>query len=126
MGRPAHTRRAPVTDTRFAVGEGEGEERLIEAIEALLEPARTSDLDAIERTLTDGYAKALSLEGERWRLERRIGEVVATIGAEDATSKAHELSRLSKRLEESDDDLTRLRRLLAELRAHADAVRAAV
>jgi hypothetical protein len=97
---------------------------MIEAIEALLEPARTRDLDAIERTLTDGYAKALSLEGERLRLEKRIGEVVATIGAEDATSKAHELSALSKRLEASDDDLTRLRGLLAELRAHADAVRA--
>jgi hypothetical protein len=122
MGRPAHTPEAVITDTRSAVGEGE--ESLIEAIEALLEPARNRDLDAIERTLTDGYAKALSLEGERLRLEKRIGEVVSTIGAEDATSKAHELSALSKRLEASDDDLTRLRGLLAELRAHADAVRA--
>ena len=99
---------------------------MIDAIVALLEPARTRDLDAIERTLTDGYAKALSLEGERLRLEKRIGEVVATIDAEDATSKAHELSALSRRLEASDDDLARLRGLLAELRAHADAVRAAV
>ena len=32
-------------------------------------------LDAIESTLTDGYAEALALEAERSRIERRLGEV---------------------------------------------------
>ena len=37
-------------------------------------------LDTIETTLTDGYAEALALEAERWRIERRLGEVARDAG----------------------------------------------
>ena len=38
-------------------------------------------IDAIEHTLTAGYARALALEAERWRLERRIARVAAQSSA---------------------------------------------
>jgi hypothetical protein len=48
---------------------------LLEQIDELLaEPApkeEPASLAYLERTLTDGYAYALELESERWRLERR-------------------------------------------------------
>ena len=44
---------------------------LLDRISALLGDS-TGDLDTIEHTLTDGYARALALEAERWRLERRV------------------------------------------------------
>ena len=37
-------------------------------------------IDAIESTLTDGYAEALALEAERSRIERRLGEVARDVG----------------------------------------------
>ena len=40
-------------------------------------------LDAIESTLTDGYAEALALEAERTRIERRLGEVARDAGGEE-------------------------------------------
>jgi hypothetical protein len=46
---------------------------LIERITELTEsPERDADL--LEQTLTDGYARALSLEAEQQRLERRLAE----------------------------------------------------
>ena len=39
------------------------------------EPA---DPDAIELTLTDGYARALALDGERLRTEERIRELAGS------------------------------------------------
>ena len=45
-----------------------------EQIEELLS-ADAPTLARMEDTLTEGYARALALEAERWRLERRIGEV---------------------------------------------------
>jgi hypothetical protein len=83
------------------------------------------DVDAIERTLTDGYAYALELEAERWRTERKIGEVARSIGGADTAEHAAELSTLSQRLSRVDRDLAELRRHLATLRRHADDVRAA-
>jgi hypothetical protein len=70
----------------------------------------------IERTLTDGYARALSLEAERWRLQRRIGELAA--GLEDGSDlAAGELAALSRRLSSTGDELSGLRRRLRALRA---------
>ena len=43
-------------------------------IEDLL-TAESPTLARVEDTLTEGYARALAIEAERWRLERRIGEV---------------------------------------------------
>jgi hypothetical protein len=95
---------------------------LIDEINALMRTS-THDLDAIERTLTDGYAHALSLEAEKWRIEKRISEVAQTLQRGDTAKKTRELSALAKRLDGNADDLTRLRGLLAQLRAHADGVR---
>ena len=79
-------------------------------------------LDAIESTLTDGYAAALALEAELWRIERRLGEVARE--GEDPGS-VHEFARLSERLEAADGELARLRSLLRTLQARARAVRRA-
>jgi hypothetical protein len=81
-------------------------------------------IDAIEHTLTAGYARALALEAERWRLERRIAEVAAHLGAKSQGDEHDELTELGQRLSAADGDLTLLRRLLASLRSRADEVRA--
>jgi hypothetical protein len=78
-------------------------------------------LDAIESTLTDGYAEALALEAERSRLERQLGEVARDAG--DAAD-VREFARLSERLETADGELARLRSLLRNLQARRRSVRA--
>jgi hypothetical protein len=82
------------------------------------------EVESIERTLTDGYAYALELEGERWRLERKIGEVARLLGGDGTADHAAELASLSQRLSRADGELVELRRHLATLRSHADVVRA--
>jgi hypothetical protein len=85
--------------------------------------SQTRDLDQIERTLTDGYAEALSLEAEKWRIERRIAEITHGIQRGDTAKKARELATLSKRLDGNEGTLARLRGLLVDLRRHANGVR---
>jgi hypothetical protein len=114
------TQKGQMPNTRQAVGYS-----VFQDIQALLDDAAGGDIARIERTLTDGYAKALSLEAERWRLEKQIGEVAASIARGEEARKARELSSLAKQLEASDGDLTRLRGLLASLRARREVVRAA-
>jgi hypothetical protein len=74
----------------------------------------------MEDTLTEGYAQALALEAERWRLERRIGEVVREGG-----SDADELRTLGSRLTHADGELTKLRTLLGTLHERARRARKA-
>jgi hypothetical protein len=74
--------------------------------------AGAPSLDAIESTLTTGYAAKLALEAERWRIERRLGEV-----ARDSDEVTAELAELSDRLETADGELARLRSLLRNLQA---------
>jgi len=76
--------------------------------------ADAPSLDAIESTLTDGYAEALALEAERSRIERRLGEVARD--ADDAAD-VREFAQLSDRLETADGELARLRSLLRNLQA---------
>ena len=76
--------------------------------------AGAPSLDAIESTLTDGYAEALALEAERSRIERRLGEVARD--ADDAAD-VREFAQLSDRLEAADGELARLRSLLRNLQA---------
>ena len=71
-------------------------------------PPRTED---VEHTLTDGYARALALEGERLRTERRIRAL-----AGDA-EHVSELRALKSRLGNLDSDLSELRDLLRVLAA---------
>ena len=93
---------------------------LISRIDALLESpsdADTADVRAhMELTLTDGYAAALALEAEQWRLQRRIGAIAAELA--DGRRKAHtkELASLARRLAAAEEELEALRATLASLR----------
>ena len=87
-------------------------------IEELLS-ADAPTLARMEDTLTEGYAKALALEAERWRLERRIGEVAR----EGRTDVGEELRSLGTRLTHADGELAELRSLLGTLHERARAVR---
>jgi len=98
-------------------------------IRSLLAAPPTGDdaptLSHIEHILTDGYARALALEAERWRIERQIADVATRLGNEVTDEDASELARLGERLSITDGDLNKLRTLLVALRTRADEVRAA-
>ena len=99
---------------------------LLERITSLL-TNRSADpgkplVTEMEDTLTDGYARALQLEGERLRLERRIGQLAHSV---DGREDADELKALAGRLRDVDADLDGLRGRLGALQKHLAAVRAA-
>jgi len=98
-------------------------------IRSLLESPSSGEeapsLDRIEHTLTEGYARALALEAERWGIERKIADVAARLGDEVTDEDASELAQLGKRLSSADGDLVKLRALLVALRTRADEVRTA-
>jgi hypothetical protein len=102
---------------------------LYEEIRALLdEPSgaeETGFLDRLEHTLTDGYARALELEAERVRLERRMGELAEGLHEASGEGHAAELATVARRLNDAEAELSRLRDALGSLRARARAVRAA-
>ena len=98
---------------------------LLEQIDELLaDPAEEpASLARLERTLTDGYAYALALESERWRLEQRMSELTGELGEGDQKLKTKELALLSDRLSTNADLLSGLRGELTRLRARTSAVR---
>jgi ABC-type phosphate transport system auxiliary subunit len=87
--------------------------------------AEAPTLARMEDTLTEGYAQALALEAERWRLERRIGEVARTVEGPDVSSFADELTELAKRLTHADRELIQLRTSLGSLHERARTMRVA-
>ncbi len=93
-----------------------------ELLNAPTSGAQAPSLAHMEDTLTEGYAQALALEAERWRLERRIGEVARD---PDATHFAEELRSLARRVTHADGELTKLRGLLGSLHDRTRTVRAA-
>ena len=99
---------------------------LLEEIAALVaEPAPTEHaglLARMEDTLTAGYARALALEAERLRIERRINSVAAELSA--GGDRNDELAELSRRASEADGALSGLRKLLDTLRVRARELRA--
>ncbi|HEY2939222.1 MAG TPA: hypothetical protein VGJ27_05380 [Gaiellaceae bacterium] len=100
---------------------------LIEQIDELLASASPEEPDVlahIERTLTDGYAHALSLEAKRLRLERRMSELAGELHEGNQELKARELGQLSRQLTQNGAELDRLRGTLSQLRERATAVRA--
>jgi len=103
---------------------------LLEQIDELLaEPPATGEaamLARLERTLTDGYAYALEIEGERWRLEQRLSELTKGLHEGNRELKSREIAQLSRRLSSNGKALKALRATLRRLRAHAAAVRSAV
>jgi hypothetical protein len=69
----------------------------------------------VEPTLTEGYARALELEGECLRLEQRIDRLTRAVAAgEDVPSG--KLSALLKRLHDTEQETEDLRALLVPLR----------
>ena len=99
---------------------------LLERITGLLKN-RSADpgkplVTEMEDTLTDGYARALQLESERLRLERRIGELAHSV---DGREQADELKALAGRLRDVDAELDGLRSQLGALQKHLEEVRAA-
>lgn len=95
---------------------------LVQQISDLIDDSER-DLERIERTLTDGYAHALSLEAERQRIERRISEVAHGLAGGDVEVKAKEISTLARRLDGTAGELVELRSVLGTLRRHARDVR---
>jgi hypothetical protein len=93
-------------------------------LEVPLSGENAPSLDDIEHTLTAGYARALALEAERWRLERQIAEVASSLGHESSPPQTSELATLGRRLSDADGSLMQLRALLSSLRTRADEVRA--
>jgi hypothetical protein len=77
-------------------------------------PRRAHPRETVERTLTNGYAHALELEGERLRAEGRLRTLIRSGGA-----RHQELETAEVELHRVAADLGRLRALLANLRAHA-------
>jgi hypothetical protein len=97
---------------------------LCDELDALINGPPAGDEAAraqLERTLTDGYASALSLEAERLRIERRIGEVAAEVSERNKGVKADELAALSVRLSRASGDLRQLRERLVALRRRVSA-----
>jgi ABC-type phosphate transport system auxiliary subunit len=101
---------------------------LLEQIDELLASTSSHEepdvLAYIERTLTDGYAHALSLEAERLRLERRMSELAGELHEGNQELKARELGQLSRQLSQNGAELDHLRGTLSQLRERATAVRA--
>jgi ABC-type phosphate transport system auxiliary subunit len=100
---------------------------LLEQIDDLLTSSSSAEepdvLAHIERTLTDGYAHALSLEATRLRLERRMSELAGELNEGNQELKAQELGQVSRQLSQNGMELDRLRGTLSQLRERATAVR---
>jgi hypothetical protein len=90
-------------------------ERIRTLLAALNKGNATPSRERIESTLTEGYAEALALDGERLRLERKIDDVTAHL-ASGGRSRLEELQRVMARLESTEQDLADLRELLSSLR----------
>jgi hypothetical protein len=85
---------------------------LFDRIRLLLDrdqPGRAAGPDVVEHTLTDGYARALALDGERLRAEERIRELA---GSEEHVGEVRILKARAALLEE---ELAQLRGLLGSL-----------
>ena len=100
---------------------------LLERIRALADtPANGASpgaLAEIEHTLTDGYARALALDAERSRIEKRIGELARNA---DDPDHARELRRLALERGAAEEDLTHLRTLLGALHERAETIRSSL
>ena len=87
--------------------------------------AEAPTLARLEETLTDGYARALVLEAERSRLERRLGEAAHELDGAAGAGVAEEMGSLARRLRRTDGELTQLRSLLGTLHTRTSSARGA-
>ena len=114
----------PYTPGRSDNGGMAGPSALLERIRMLADEAKEGGsrrrLAEIDEALTDGYARALALEAEAWRLRRRQGDLALVLRD---PAQAHELQALAVRLAAAEDELGRLRAALRPLRDYADSLR---
>jgi predicted nucleic acid-binding Zn-ribbon protein len=82
-------------------------------------------LERVDTTLTDGYAHALQLEAERWRIECRIAEVLAALPENSEREHEPELAALGERLTSANETIAALRALLRSLRDRRSELRKA-
>ena len=81
-------------------------EPLLDEIAALLDRAEADDdRGALERTLTDGYAHALTLEAERTDLERQVRRLSRRRSTRAAAPTTSEVTALARRLDACDDSV---------------------
>jgi len=106
-------------------GVGMVEERTIFAeIEAVLADEGEPRLERLEHTLTSGYAAALGLEAQCWRLEQRIADAAGELAGDAADERRAEIAALARDRSGVVAELARLRELLGRLRDRALAARA--
>jgi uncharacterized protein (DUF342 family) len=93
---------------------------IISRIDSLLQsPSEADSADVrahMELTLTDGYAAALALEAEHWRLQRSIGAIAAELANGRKRARTKELAALARRLAAAEEELENLRETLVSLR----------
>ena len=101
-----------------------GKDPLLAQIAALLADVEgRDDPVALERTLTDGYARALALEAERWRLKQRIAKLTAAVAGGEPASR-EELPAVVRQLKRQEGEIGSLRMELTRLQQrHSSAVR---
>jgi|ERR1051326_1475262 hypothetical protein len=78
----------------------------------------------IEDLLASGYARAMAIEGEQWRLQRRIVDVALQLADDFNELQACDLRKLAHELREVESELVGMRALIRSLRARANDVRA--
>ena len=100
-------------------------EQIDELLTASSSPDEPATLARLERTLTDGYAHALSLEAEQLRLERRMTELAGELHDGNQEQKAEELVQVSRRMSDARTELETLRATLIQLRLRVRTARAA-
>jgi hypothetical protein len=91
-------------------------------IRSLLDAPATAEQPpraVVEDTLTNGYAYALGLEGDRLRLERRLRTLLRAEPGPSARVRMEEIAELTRSLAGVDRELAGLRALLSSLRAQA-------
>lgn len=87
-----------------------------------LTEASSPRLDAVERTLADGYACALGIEAERLRLQRELEGRAATLTVRRG-AKVDEVAGLARGIARADEELAELRAALVELAKMAGRLR---
>ena len=98
-------------------------EPLLAEIATLLDQEEgADDPERLERTLTDGYAQALTLEAERTSLERRVLRLSLDLD-EHGDAMLSEVKQLARQLHACDNSCERLRGELVRLKhRHSRAV----
>ena len=77
----------------------------------------------LEDALTSGYARAMALEAEESRVQRRIADVAVALADEEGRLPDPELKQLAHELKATRGNLRQLRALLESLRRRAEAAR---